>query len=276
MKRIYNFLLAVTLLSASLYPVPVMALTDEGSTDGQTSSKQREIEASRAQKASELSAKLADVCKRYTETKLSKTTDDKHNEFTSRLSKKGTDLGDKRGEWDSKRNEARTIADQKREEHYAKLLERAVTDEQKQAVEVFKLAVERAVSDRRTAQDTARQAYRSGVDAILANRKSTLEAESGEFKLAVEAALAKAKTSCENGSPVDTVKSALKMDLEAAKSALKTAKDENGKVSEDIRALVEVRKTAVQSAKETFDTAMQDAKSALELALGVESSESNE
>lgn len=276
MKRIYSFLLVVTMLGTPMFSVPAVALTDEGSNDGQTSTKQREIEASRAQKASELSAKLADICKRYTETKLGRTTDDKRNEFTTRLSQKGTDLGDKRSEWDDKRTEARLMADQKREEHYAKLTEKAVTDVQKQAVEVFKQAVEKAVSDRRTAQDTARQSYRSGVDAILANRKSTLEAESGDFKLAVEAALAKAKTSCENGTPVDTVKSVLKTDLEAAKSALKTAKDENGKVSEEIRALVEVRKTAIQSAKEAFDAAMQDAKTALETALGVESSGSSE
>ncbi len=143
MKRIYSFIAIVTLFGSSVLAVPVKALIDEGSTDGQTSSKQREIEATRTQKASELSAKLAEVCKRYTETKLGKTTDDKRSEFTSRLSQKGTDLSDKRNEWDTKRTEARLVADQKREEHYTKLLEKALTDEQKQAVEVFKSAVEK-------------------------------------------------------------------------------------------------------------------------------------
>ena len=210
--------------------------------------------------------KLAEVCKRFTSSRLGSLTDEKRGEVEKKLEDKAGTLDEKRSGWDSSRDSARATADEKREEHYASLRAKATTDSQKQAVEDFVVAVEKAVNDRRAVQDAARETYRSAVDAALTEKKAAISSASLELTEAVDAAIAKAASSCENGTPVEQVRQALKADLEAARSNFKITRENSTDISSDIKTAVAARKAALETAKKDFETAVEKAKETLEAA----------
>ena len=263
MNQIYKFTLAISLslVLTSLMPIGALAIVDQDVT--QTSSKIQEIQDVQERKRAETTAKLTELCSRYANTKIKTDVEEKRGNLSDRLRERDGSLTSKRSEWDSKRSEARSIADSRRQEHYAKLLETAQTDAQKTAVETFRLAVEKAVSERRQSQDVARNSYRSGVDSLVSERKSELEGAANEFKQSVEDALSKAKTACENGTPIDTVKAGLKSDLDEAKAELKSATESIPNLSDSIKALVEQRKSSLDSAKTVFESALEKARADL-------------
>jgi len=270
MKQIYKvtFVAVLSTFAFGLFSGQVFAL--EGSEGGQTSSKIQEIQTIQDKKRAEETSRLSKLCSKYANTRINTDLEDKRNNLSERLRERDGDLSTRRTDWDAKRTEARTIADEKRQEHYTKLLQQAVSETQKAAIEQFKSTVETAVVARRTSQDTAREEYRKGVDMVTSERKTELTDASTDFKQSVEAALAKAKSSCENGTPLDTVKATLKADLELARVELKNAGESAPDVSESIKALVEKRKNTLEGAKATFAAALEKAKADLKEALARE------
>ena len=264
-NRIYSCL--ATVLVVATLPANVLAISDGGSDDGQSSSKIQEIADVKKQKEAEQTAKLTELCSKFVNSKMSSEVESKRSQLESKLSEKGAELTGKRSEWDSKRDEARTLADSKRQNHYTKMLEMATGDNQKAAIAEFQIAVEDAVNSRRDAQDEARQAYRDGVDAALEDRKDELESTASEFRQAVDSAVAKAKTSCLNGTPIDSVKSTLKIDLDAAKSELKNAQSQITSASDIVKSLAETRKKTIETAKAVFEEALETAKAKLNTSL---------
>lgn len=263
MKQIYRATLVVV---ASLFVVaalPHKLLALEGIDDSLTSSKVQEIKETQDRKRSEATAKLTELCRRYSQTSIPTNVKDRRGDLNDRLKEREGSLSTQRSEWDSKRLESRTVADERRQEHYAKLLEAAQTDGQKAAVEAFRGAVELAVVTRRQSQDSARTVYRDGLDVFLNNRRTEIEDAAGDFEQSVEAALAKAKTSCENGTPVDTVTAAIKSDLENAKNELKLSKESIPDVAKTADTLLSQRKASLESAKSDFESALEKARSDL-------------
>ncbi len=292
MRRNYKALIGAFVFGGSLFVSPFVSPAlvyardgaSGGSGSSDSSSTQNNSEtlqklkdeakaALEAQKEAAKSAaeqkKLDQQCSRFTGDKLFSGLDGKKNELETKRGERSSDLSTKRGEIDNERDAARSKADSERQQQYDTLMAKATTDAQKAAVEEFKTTVEQAVATRRSAQDAARQAYRDGVDAVLSGQKATIDAGLTDLQAAIESAIEKAKASCLAGTSVDEVKATLESDLKTARDTFKAARESNTGVSDQIKALEETRKAAVQAAVDEFKSTVAAAKTTLELAFEV-------
>jgi hypothetical protein len=270
--------------SAGLVTVTVYAEQGSGSQSGSSSNTQQvETERSKiesansesearkssqeADKAKKAADKQASICARFDGTKIRGSISENENKLNDNRKGRGDSLGAKRSEIDIDRSSKRTTNDSVRLEHYTMLEDKAITPEQKAAVAEFKDTVEAAVTTRRAAQDSAKQAYREGVDAAIAEQQGIFDQDLADFKAATDAAVAKAKAACDAGTSVDSVRATLKTDLEAARASLKSARESDSVLKQKVEALKVVRKAAFDTAKNEFHLVLEEAKVKLEAAL---------
>lgn len=165
----------------------------------------------------------------------------------------------------AKLTEARKNADAKFTEKMNALKEKALTDEQKTAIEAFIKTEQAAVSKRRAAVDAARKTFQSGVSQAINSNQAEAEKIAATFRTSVANAFEKAQSSCSTGTDPQTVRTTLRAELKAAKDKLSSDRKALG-TSDQVKALVETRKAAMEKARTEFratmDKALADLKAA--------------
>lgn len=188
----------------------------------------------------------------------------KHN---TNVQTRETNMATKRAENDKKIAEKRTQAIAKQDAKFVALSVKIKTQEQKQAITEFQATVKNLVSARQTAMDSARDAYRKGVDGNVGERKAKVDEAMKIMKETISTAVAKAKVDCASGS-VAEVKTTLKTAIQNARDTFKTTVQGLAKVSESNTILIEARKVAFEKAQNDFKTGLEVAKKVLKEKLG--------
>ena len=181
---------------------------------------------------------------------------------------RGAKMDEKRAKRDTKLDERRVVADTRRDQVEAKLSELAQTDEQKQAVIAFQTAVQAAVQARRDAFDATNETFRNGLDQGVIGHQTSIDVIVETYKLQVEAAETQAKTDCEaEDADRAQIRTALLETVRVARDEMKAAMGAIENVGQTGKALQDVRKAAMETAKTMFHTAMEQAKSDLKAIL---------
>lgn len=226
-----------------------------------------EREAKREEREEEREKKF---CTRFTAMaeKIAERMEERGSKIKERASHRESAMEERRDKRDDQLDGNRDEQDARRAKLYVELEARADTDAEKAAVVTFKETMDDLVKTRRAAVDAAIAAFRSGVDTAITSKKDGASSAYTDFKTAVDAAVAKAKSSCESGTDPDTVRDTFKADMDAARAALQDDRSDLEKVGEQVKALAEVRKTAVEKALVDFKAGAEKAREVLKAAFG--------
>jgi len=204
--------------------------------------------------------------------KVNQLVSEKMNKLELRRGERDKKLGEKRTEINQKLQDSREKWDRNRAEQYAKLEEKADTDAKKQALLNFKSAIDGAVADRRAAINSAQDAFRTGIDQLLTSRGIKADQIVGEYRAEIEEVIKKVETECASGASSAGVIQDAKKVLKTARERYTSGRQEMEKLGEQIKVLVDTRKTAFEKAKSDFMSVMDKAKADLKIAFGVLSS----
>jgi hypothetical protein len=186
--------------------------------------------------------------------------------FREKFSDPKTAFGTSRDTSDAALNDLRGKQDEARNTMYMKLEENAQTDAQKAAVAAFKVTVEQAVTDRRTAVDEAIAAFRKDVDALMGSKTTAVTGAMDTFQASVKAAFETAQTSCASGADPKTVRDTLRASLKDARAKLQVSRQSVVTAGDTIPALAATKKTAIDKAMQDFKTTMEKARTDLKAA----------
>jgi len=176
----------------------------------------------------------------------------KHEEVKNRLQ-------ERKQERETKLEEKRNKWDENRENHFAKLEERAQTNEQKQAVIEFVETITKAVSVRRDAFDQAIADFQEALDAMHRSRIDILETAMENYEQGISQAFEKAEQDCENGVDIRTIRDNLRNDLKDVRSQYREDIQQFQGHGEDIQDLIEIKKEAMNEAKDEFKEILKEA-----------------
>jgi len=179
---------------------------------------------------------------------------------TERLEK----LNEKRDNRDQKLEQFRTFWEEQWDKHFTALEEKASTSEQKQALVDFKEAVKDALASRQAAVDSAINQFRTDLDKLIADRKTAIETARNAYLNAYNAAVQTAKDSCTNGSDPAQIKETLKAALKAARDKFNSDRQAIEKM--DVKKLVEARQQAFKEAFDYFKKVMEEERAKLQVA----------
>ena len=185
-----------------------------------------------------------------------------------RRENRGEKRDERQGLKDGKLDDRRDDRDENRAGRYDKLYARASTTEAKAAVDVFKAAVESAVSTRRTAVDAAIEKFRVDSQALITNQQAVVDAAAQTLKTSIDAAIAKAKADCTAGVDAATVRETLRKSIKDAQDIFKEKAKKPADIGSQLKALRETRDAAIKAAMDAFKTAFDAAVAALKTALG--------
>lgn len=280
MKTIYKNTFSVFVIVALVMPMTVMAedvdsaMTRAEEMKVKQAERRAEMDAKRTEKMAENESKrLEAFCSRFTEqaAKIAANITEHKGQLQERKENRDDTISQNRDNRDAILENKRSDTDGRRSEMYAKLEAKADTDAKKAAVADFKDTVEKAVDTRRVAVNTALETFRKGVDAAVVGRKDDMKKNADAFEAAVNNALEKAKADCDGGSDQETIRSNFRSALTAARASLKEDRSASDKVSTEMKALAETRRTAVKKAVESFQATMQSAKDTLKQVFGEKS-----
>ncbi len=156
--------------------------------------------------------------------------------------------------------------DGKRLKNWNKMEHKAKTDDQKSAVAIYKVAILKAVTDRRTAIDIAVKVYRDNLATAISAHNADIAGTFMTFKASVAASVAKAKADCTAKVPNQTVKDTFNKSIAGARKILQDSK-KNDEGSSSLQALKQTRDNAIKLAETNFKTATEKARADLALAL---------
>jgi len=162
----------------------------------------------------------------------------------------------------------RTNGDQDRQAIYGQLMAKAETEEQKQAVTQFQNTIEAAVATRRTAVDSALQAYWTALNNALSTRQTAVFTARQNFSASVQAALNTASKECSSGVSPVTARKNFQASLQTAKSQFATNRKDIDKIGPQVKTTVQARNTAVKKAMDDFKKTAEQARITLKAALG--------
>lgn len=199
------------------------------------------------------------------QTEVTARIDDKQEKFEIRQNDRANKKSADRAARDAKLNARRDGWDAHKDERIGKLEAKAKTDAQKAAVAQFKETMTTAINTRRSAIDAAISAFRSGADTVTGTRTTTIDTAITALKAARQAALDKAKADCASGIDAKTAKATFEASMKTALDAFKAAKASVIK-KDDITALAQTRKAAIDKAMNDFKTTMDAAQATLKLA----------
>lgn len=166
----------------------------------------------------------------------------------------------------SKQTQAQSL----RAQHINTLTGLATTDAEKKAVLDFQTSVNQAIQTRVAAVQAANDAYRRTLDNAIAARKTQEDAAVAKFTAAVQAAVAKAKSDCAAGTDSATVRTALTSALRSAHDQFMQDRLAFDKQDGTVNQAMQVRNKAASKARQDFVNVMQDARSALRSAFGLD------
>ena len=173
----------------------------------------------------------------------------RRNTLENNVETRRSSLQETRKQWDAEIDTDRSSWDAKREENFTKLRARSKTEAQKLAVDSYVTSVKAAVANRRTAIDSARDAYHTVALTIILDRKAIIDTQVATFRSEALSAASKAKNSCTaNPSDASAVRQQLVTDIADARSRLK----KNLGVVGQISSLAVTRQQAIQTANDQF------------------------
>src|SRR3989344_2735510 len=198
-------------------------------------------------------------------------------EVNSKLVKDDQDRGSKRTEVFNQlkeRKESRVKqVQEKRDQAKADLDERlsdlesdALTEAQLSALAAFRAAVAAAQEVRKAAVDKAMADFRTSQESLVTKRQDAIKANATTFKADVAAAMAKAKTDCAASVDPATVRRTLMSAQQAAKDKFQQANKDLDKLGGQIKNLTQTRNQAVRDANQAFKAALETARQNLKAA----------
>lgn len=179
------------------------------------------------------------------------------------------DVDSKKSDRMSKLEDGRSERDGSRDTRYDELRDRATTDEQSAAIEDFIETVEALVADRKTAVDAAIEDFEAAVEDLLAQRADAVDDYAGDIEGDIAAIFDEAEDMCDDGDEGAAVLAYVKEAFMSLREAAKADRDEYS-FKDELEEAREVRKAATEAARTTFKSAYEDAKEELKAALGVE------
>ncbi len=163
--------------------------------------------------------------------------------------------------------------DGQRETFYANLEAKAQTDEQTTAIATFRTIVEKAVTDRRIAIDSATQALQADVDKLTAYKVAAIEDAYADYQASYKLELAKAGGACDEDATTDDLKNIAKdlnAELKAANATFRKDVQAMRQIGPEVQESVAVRKVAVKDAISVFKATVDAARADLIKAFGGE------
>jgi hypothetical protein len=131
------------------------------------------------------------------------------------------------------------------------------------AIAAFKTSMEAAWKTRDAAIAAADKTFRDGLDALVAAKKTAVESAAQAYKSAASAAFTKAQADCAAGVAPATVLTTLRASLKTAQDTFKSDRQAIDKIGEKVKALVTARQAAIQKANADFKAAADAARTAV-------------
>jgi hypothetical protein len=174
-----------------------------------------------------------------------------------------------RAQWDSELATKRAQWDQQRQTSFTKLEAKATTSAQKTAVQTYETTITNAVTTRRSANDAARDTFRTAALGVINGRQSTIEGQLATFKDAVTAAETTAQASC-TSDPSQGVsnRTTFRDALKTAREAYTADRKSDSQVGDQIKTLAQTRDTTIKANDATFTATASAARQALKTAFG--------
>jgi len=186
----YKKTIRAAALSAAILSVPVIILALSNTTGPSDGVKDKNRCSVFVNFSARIVQKLADGDTRFIQ---------KREEINNRISEHRVKIDEKLLNFRAKWNDNRV-------KQFDKLAEKMDTDQEKQALETFKAAVLKAISDRRATVDEIISDFKDKVAKAKADRKAAVDAIVKTYKDAVNTAVEKAKTDCQNGVSANIVR----------------------------------------------------------------------
>lgn len=232
------------LLVVFSFVVPALTFAETGTISTTTTTEKPALKTNNnfCARISKIQTRIADQVTK-TETKQSANQ-------TNRVNK----IAQKESDSDAKKAQSRSDIDAKRLQNWDNMTAKAKTDIQKTAVIAYKTSISQAVTDRRTAIDSAIKAYHDGLATTMTSHTSAIDAAMITFKASVATAVTKAQTDCTTQITSKTVSATFNKSINDARKALLVAK----KSAEMTSALTDLKKTrndAIKLAGTNFKTA---------------------
>jgi hypothetical protein len=161
----------------------------------------------------------------------------------------------------------RAQTDEQRSANQAALLAKAKTATQQAAVAAYTDTITNAVHARRSAVDTARASFRTGVKTLLTNRQAAASGQVTAFKIAVSDAYTTGANSCTDNTDGATVRAAILQSIATARQTFESQRTSDT-TKADLQTLITARNQAVQTANTTFLQSAQAARDSLRDAYG--------
>lgn len=219
-----------------------------------------------AAKREEIKADIAEkLCDRISdlESKITGRLSNFENKTQERWRNREENWEEKTGNVDGRLANFREKQDENLKAHIAKLTEKATSDEQKTAITKFQSALETALFAKRAAVDSALDTFRDSVNKLVSDRQSSLDAAAATFKNSVASAFDSAESDCSSGKDAKTIRQNLHANLKAARQKFVNDRQSVAKIGDQVQALNETKKQAIQKAVADFKTALQNAVSEL-------------
>jgi len=141
-----------------------------------------------------------------------------------------------------------------------------LSDTQKQAVQTYKINMEKAETNREESVDSARATYRISLLNIVKARQQTITESVNIYQATVQSTFMTAEAKCADGKT--TVNNAnLKTSIQFARQTLTATKTES-EIKTQIKKLATTRNAAIQAAKDKFSKQTATYSDTLKIALG--------
>ena len=191
--------------------------------------------------------------------KLNQRVLDRVEKISSRRVKQVDNFQQRRLNRDNRRQENRLSTDSIRAEKYLQLFEKSDTEDRKITVETFKQRVETAVTERRTAIDSAIASFRSDLDQALINRQTAIDKVVETFQSAILESTNQAQADCRSGMNKKLVRINMRQELKQARDQLITERTQIDQISDKINQLSEVKQDVFEQTWINFQIVFENA-----------------
>ena len=169
--------------------------------------------------------------------------------------------------WDQKLAADRATWQTDRQTEFSALQAKATTTSEKTAVSNFISTVTNAITTRESANDQARQQYRTAVTTIITNQSNLINSQISTFSQSIQTADSTAQSACavatESGS---TIRTAFVASLQTAHATFTAERQSDSTIKTEIAGLASTRDNAITANdatfKSTLDSALNNLKSA--------------
>lgn len=138
--------------------------------------------------------------------------------------------------------------------NFSKLLERVTSNDERAAVMAFQNTIQAAELARESAVGNAAQTFRTNLDASLKNSVSLIQQAFDAYKKSIQSAIDITESNCSKV-PADVAQSGLSGSITAGKKTFRNAVKKI-QSKQNLQALVDKRKAAINAANTTFTTTL--------------------